>query len=105
MKLAKVEKELEGEKASSIALAASLKMAEDMALKHKDSYVRERLESIQSDYAELHGHLVGSVTSVYENLKDQVRVLAPELDLSLFNLDNIMEMGRSSLPRMKMMMM
>ncbi|XP_057724379.1 uncharacterized protein LOC130940291 isoform X1 [Arachis stenosperma] len=39
VKLAKVEKELEGEKASSIALAASLKLAEDMALKHKDSYV------------------------------------------------------------------
>ncbi len=39
VKLAKVEKELEGEKAISIALAASLKLAEDMALKHNNSYV------------------------------------------------------------------
>ena len=69
VKLAKVEKELEGEKASSIALAASLKLAEDMALKHKDSYVsayrelmylRDDLETARINYGELQGHLVGS---------------------------------------------
>lgn len=37
---------------------------------------------------------MGSVTSANENLKDQVRVLAPELELSLFSLDNIVENGK-----------
>ena len=62
VKLAKVEKELEGEKASSVALAASVKLAEDTALKHKESYVsayrdvvrlRGELETAWDDYAEL----------------------------------------------------
>ncbi|XLU99239.1 hypothetical protein S245_013579, partial [Arachis hypogaea] len=68
-----------GEKASSIALAASLKFVEDMALKHKDSYVsayrelmhlRDDLETARINYGELQGHLVGSVTATSENLME-----------------------------------
>ncbi|XP_072054674.1 uncharacterized protein [Arachis hypogaea] len=103
MKVTKLEKELEGEKASSIALAASVRLAEDTALKHKESYVttyremmrlRDYLEYARADYVELQGHLVGSVNAAYENLKEQVRVLAPELDLTLFSLDNIVKDGK-----------
>ncbi|XP_016178306.1 uncharacterized protein LOC107620691 [Arachis ipaensis] len=52
--VAKLEKELEGEKASSVALVASVRLAKDTALRHKHSYVtsyrevmrlREELES------------------------------------------------------------
>ncbi|XP_072053286.1 uncharacterized protein [Arachis hypogaea] len=103
VKLAKVEKELEGEKASSIALAASLKLAEDMALKHKDSYVsayrelmhlREDLETARVNYGELQGHLVGSVTAVSKNLMEQFRVVAPDADLTLISLDNVVRDGK-----------
>ncbi|QHO00881.1 uncharacterized protein DS421_13g410160 [Arachis hypogaea] len=80
VKVTKLEKELETKKASSVALAASVRLAEDTALRHKDSYVtayrevmrlREELESARVDYAELQGHLVGSVNAAYENLKEQ----------------------------------
>ncbi|XP_072068074.1 uncharacterized protein [Arachis hypogaea] len=103
VKVAKLEKELKNEKASSLALAAFVGLAEDTALRHKDSYVtsyrevmrlREELESAQVDYSELQGHLVGSVNGAYENLKEQVQVLAPEVDLTLFSLDNIVRDGK-----------
>ncbi|XP_029151589.1 uncharacterized protein [Arachis hypogaea] len=61
VKVAKLEKELEGEKTRATAAVASAKLAEDMALKHKESYVR---------------------------------VLTPELDLTLFSLDNIVRDGK-----------
>ncbi|XP_025688817.1 uncharacterized protein [Arachis hypogaea] len=101
--LAKVEKELEGEKASSIALAASLKLAEDMALKHKDSYVsayrelmhlREDLETARVNYGELQGHLVGSITAASENLMEQFWIVAPDADLTLISLDNVVRDGK-----------
>ena len=62
VKVTKLGKELEGKKASSVALVASVKLAEDTALRHKESYVttyrevmrlREELESVRADYAEL----------------------------------------------------
>ena len=74
-----------------------------MAKKSKESYTRtyaelletrERLQLAQADYAELQCHLVGCVTDAYENLKAQVQVLAPELDLTLFSLDNTVEDGK-----------
>ena len=34
------------------------------------------------------------MTDAYENLKAQARVLAPELDLTLFSLDNVVEDGK-----------
>ena len=81
VKVAKLEKDLKNEKARSFALAASGRLAEDTALRHKDSYViayregmrlNEELENARADYSELQGHLVGSVTAAYENLKEQV---------------------------------
>ncbi|QHN81833.1 uncharacterized protein DS421_20g690390 [Arachis hypogaea] len=56
--------------------------------------LREELEFARVDYAELQGHLVGSVNVAYENLKEQVRVLAPEVDLTLFSLDNVVKEGK-----------
>ncbi|QHO34898.1 uncharacterized protein DS421_9g270970 [Arachis hypogaea] len=103
VKLAKVEKELEDEKASSITLAASLKLAEDMALKHKDSYVsayrelmhlRDDLKTARVNYAELQGHLVGSVTAASENLMEQFQIVAPDADLTLVSLDNVVKDGK-----------
>ncbi|QHO53718.1 uncharacterized protein DS421_2g50410 [Arachis hypogaea] len=103
VKVAKLEKDLENEKARATAAVASATLAEEMAQKQKESYIctygnlleaRERLESVQADYTELQGHLMGSVTTAYENLKAQVRVLAPELDLALFSLDNFVENGK-----------
>ncbi|XP_072069975.1 uncharacterized protein [Arachis hypogaea] len=103
VKVAKLEKDLKNEKASSLALVASMRLAEDTALRHKDSYVtsyrevmrlREELESARVDYSELQGHLVGSVNAAYDNLKEQVQVLAPELDLTLFILDNMVRDGK-----------
>ena len=66
LKVTKLEKDLENEKASSLSLAASLRLAEDTALMHKDSYVttyrevmrlRGELDSAREDYSELQGHL------------------------------------------------
>lgn len=103
VKVAKLEKDLENEKASSLALAASVRLVEDTALRHKDSYVtsyrevvrlREELENARADYSELQGHLVGSVTAAYENLREQVRIIAPEADLTLFSLDNVERDGK-----------
>ncbi|XLU27092.1 hypothetical protein S245_063158, partial [Arachis hypogaea] len=76
----------------------SVKLAEDTALRHKESYVttyrkvmrlREELEPARADYVERQGHLVRSVNAAYENLKEQVQVLAPELDLTPFSLDSV----------------
>lgn len=62
VKVAKLEKELEGEMTRATAALASANLAEEMAQKYKDSYVRaygevielrERLESARVDYAEL----------------------------------------------------
>ncbi|XP_052110685.1 uncharacterized protein LOC107465161 isoform X3 [Arachis duranensis] len=59
VKVTKLEKELEGEKTRAIGLAAAVQLAEDTALKHKDSYVttyremmdlRNSLESVRADY-------------------------------------------------------
>ncbi|XP_052113045.1 uncharacterized protein LOC107474373 isoform X2 [Arachis duranensis] len=103
VKVTKLEKELESEKASFVVLAASVQLAEDTTLRYNDSYVttyrevmrlRGELESARVDYADLQGHLVGSVTATYENLKEQVRVLAPEVDLTLFSLDNVVNDGK-----------
>ena len=102
-KVAKLEKDLKNEEASSQSLAASLRLAEDAVLMHKDSYVtsyrevlrlREELDHAREDYSELQDHLVGSVTAAYENLKEQVRVIAPEADLTLFSLDNVVRDGK-----------
>ena len=43
----KLKKELEGEKASSLALVASVRLAEDVALKHKESYVTSYREMMR----------------------------------------------------------
>ncbi|QHO33559.1 ETHYLENE INSENSITIVE 3-like 5 protein [Arachis hypogaea] len=103
VEVAELKKELKGEKARAVGLAVAAQLAEDTAQKHKDSYVttykemmelRSRLESVQADYSELQSHLVGSVTAAYENLKEQFRVLAPDLDLSLISLDNIVRDGK-----------
>ena len=103
MKVAKLEKDPENEKASSLSLAASVRLAEDTALRHKDSFVtsyregmrlKEELKNVRADYSELQGHLVGSVNAVYENLKEQVRVLALEVNLTLFSLDNVVRDGK-----------
>ncbi|QHO34662.1 uncharacterized protein DS421_9g268820 [Arachis hypogaea] len=103
VEVTQLKKELEGEKGSSLTLAASVRLAEDVALKHKESSVasyrevmrlRDELESVRVDYSELQGHLVGSVTTAYENLKEQVQVIAPEADLALFSLDNVVKDGK-----------
>ncbi|XP_057739921.1 uncharacterized protein LOC130957034 [Arachis stenosperma] len=102
-KVAKLELDLENEKSQATTAEASANLAEEMAKKSKESYTRtyaelletrERLQSVQADYVELQGHLVDSVIDAYENLKAQVQVLAPELDLTLFSLDNMVEDGR-----------
>ena len=102
LKVTKLEKDLENEKVSSLSLAASLRLAEDTGMMHKESYVtsyrevmrlRGELESAREDYSELQGHLVGNVNAAYENLKEQVRIIAPEADLTLFILDNIVRDG------------
>ncbi|QHO20617.1 uncharacterized protein DS421_11g339510 [Arachis hypogaea] len=101
-KVTKLEMDMEREKSRATAAEAAANLAEEAAKKYKESYTRtygellefkEKLESAQADYTELQGHLVGSVTDAYENLKAQVRVLAPELDLTLFSLDNVVEDG------------
>ncbi|QHO08291.1 uncharacterized protein DS421_14g471280 [Arachis hypogaea] len=103
VRVARLEKDLENEKAISTSLAGSLKLAEDTAMRHKNSYLtsyrevlrlREELENARENYSELQGHLVGSVTAAYENLKEQVRVIAPEADLSLFSLENVVRDGK-----------
>ncbi|XP_020974403.1 uncharacterized protein LOC110270110 [Arachis ipaensis] len=103
VKVAKLEKDLKNENASSFALAASVWLAEDTTLRHKDSYVtdyqegmhlKEELENARADYSELQGHLVSSVNAAYESLKEQVRIIAPEADLTLFSLDNVVRDGK-----------
>ncbi|QHO34296.1 uncharacterized protein DS421_9g265730 [Arachis hypogaea] len=114
VKVAELEKKLKGKKARAISLVAAVQLAEDTALKHKDSYVttyremmelRGSLESVRADYTKLQSHLVGSVTVAYENLKEQVRVFTPDLDLSLFSLDNIVRDGKIVPDDLMMMMM
>ena len=103
VRVVKLEKDLENEKAISTSLAGSLKLVEDTAMRHKDSYLtsyrevlrlREELENAWANYSELQGHLVGSVTAAYENLREQVRVIAPEADLTLFSLENVVRDGK-----------
>nr|XP_025616950.1 uncharacterized protein LOC112709271 [Arachis hypogaea] len=101
-RVAKLELDVEKEKSRATTVEVSANLAEEMAKKSKESYTRtygelletkERLQSAQDDYAELPSHLVSSMTEMYENLKAQVRVLAPELDLTLFSMDNVVEDG------------
>ncbi|XP_057761655.1 uncharacterized protein LOC130981912 [Arachis stenosperma] len=56
--------------------------------------LRDDLETARVDYAELQGHLVGSVTAAYENLIEQFRIVAPGADLTLVSLDNVVKDGK-----------
>ena len=77
-KVAKLELDVEKEKARATTVEASANLAEEMAKKSKESYTRtydelletkEKLQSPQDDYAELQGHMVSSMTEMYVNLK------------------------------------
>ncbi|XP_052117611.1 uncharacterized protein LOC127747591 [Arachis duranensis] len=57
-------------------------------------HLREDLETARVNYGELQGHLVGSVTAASENLMEQFRVVAPDADLTLISLDNVVRDGK-----------
>ncbi|XP_057756221.1 cold-responsive protein kinase 1-like [Arachis stenosperma] len=52
-------------------------------------HLRDDLETARVNYAELQGHLVGSVIAASENLMEQFRIVAPDADLTLVGLDNV----------------
>ncbi|XP_072073985.1 uncharacterized protein [Arachis hypogaea] len=56
--------------------------------------LKGELDSVREDYSEIQSHIVGSVTAAYENLREQVQVIAPEADLTSFSLDNVVRDGK-----------
>ena len=46
------------------------------------------------NYAELQGHLAGSVTTASKNLMEQFWIVAPDADLTLVSLDNVVKDGK-----------
>ncbi|XP_016206652.1 uncharacterized protein LOC107647034 [Arachis ipaensis] len=102
-KVAELELDVEKEKDRATVAEAAANLSEEDAKKYKQSYTwtygelleaKERLQSAQDDYAELQGHMVSNMTEMYENLKEQVRVLAPELDFFLLSMHNVVEDGK-----------
>ncbi|QHN92748.1 uncharacterized protein [Arachis hypogaea] len=101
-KVTKLEIDVEKEKERATRAEAAANLSDEAAKKYKESYTRtygelletnERLQSAQDDYAELQGHMVTSMTDMFEILKVQVRVIALEADLSLFSVDNMVVDG------------
>ncbi|PWG68123.1 hypothetical protein DF186_25760, partial [Enterococcus hirae] len=74
--------------------------AENMTKKTKEKYTRtydelsetrKKLQSTQNNYAELQKHIINSITDIYKNLKTQIRILIPDVNISLFSMNNIMK--------------
>ena len=102
-RITELEASLEKEKAKATAAVAAANASEEMAKAATENYTRtyaelvetkERLQSAQDDFYELEGHVAKGMDAMFENLKAQVRVLAPDLDLSLFSTDNVVVEGK-----------
>ena len=102
-RITELEASLEKEKTKATAAVAAAKASEEMAKAATENYTRiyaelvetkERLQSAQDGFYELEGHVAKGMDAMFENLKAQVRVLAPDLDLSLFSTDNVVVEGK-----------
>ena len=102
-RITELEASLEKEKTKATAAVAAAKTSEEMAKAATENYTRlyaelvetkEKLQSAQDDFFELEGHVAKGMDAMFENLKAQVRVLAPDLDLSLFSTDNVVVEGK-----------
>ncbi|RYR58275.1 hypothetical protein Ahy_A05g023933 isoform A [Arachis hypogaea] len=102
-RITELEASLEKEKTKATAAVAAAKTSEEMAKAATENYTRlytelvetkEELQSAQDKFCELEGHVAKGMDAMFENLKAQVRVLAPDLDLSLFSTDNVVVEGK-----------
>ena len=102
-RITELEASLEKEKTKATAAVAAAKTSEEMAKAATENYTRlyaelvetkEKLQSARDDFYELEGHVAKGMDAMFENLKAQVRVLAPDLDLSLFSTDNVVVEGK-----------
>ncbi|XP_057757090.1 uncharacterized protein LOC130976285 [Arachis stenosperma] len=91
-----LELSLEKEKARATEAEAVANLARENYIQTYGELLRvkKKLQSSYYDYAELQEHIANGMTALYENLKAQVRVLAPHADLSLFSMNNIVEDGK-----------
>ncbi|QHO37008.1 uncharacterized protein [Arachis hypogaea] len=82
---------------------AALAMSDELRKEAEESYTRifgERLDLVdeltkaRDKYAELKESVAEGMDEIFANLKAQIRVIAPEADLSLISLDNIVVDGK-----------
>lgn len=74
-------------------------MAEGLQKKAEESYsqvfgenldLKEEVKQLKEEYAKLEESAAEGTDEMFENLKAQLRVIAPEVDLSPLNLDMVM---------------
>lgn len=100
---AKLNSNLEKAQARVKTTEASATMAEGIQKRTEESYtqvyreklnLQEELKTAREVYASLQESVVMGMDKMFENLKAQVQVLAPEINLSLFSQDNIVVDGK-----------